>query len=156
MISYDIDPKEAKINIQYINRVRKELGISTCNIQNQVKLENLIFSNKATYKNLKKMVSKDINELKFNSIMKIKSEEYYPTKEQADLFVNKINKELYLSDDEKKRLSVRYIHSWQVSRTTKIPSYNILLNLIELFKEDSIDESLLVKMTSYINEEKVA
>jgi hypothetical protein len=155
-----IDPKIASKNINYLNKIKKQLSRFLTGYDSLEKinlLENIIFRKDISKKIVESELNIKLTNKEYVSIFDIEYSDIYPTKKQSKEFVSEIKLLVLLDDLESNKLENKFIHVWQIPRSTDIPSFNSLLNLISLFAESEVDNSLLLKMKSIlINESKVA
>ena len=146
-----INKDKAKVNIEYINRIKSQLNKKYSfdheKITNIIKLEKFIFGDK-NIENFKKLINQNVSEQEYQNIFEIQEMEYYPSEAQAESFVfDEVCLGEHLSDNQIKLLKEKYIHAWQVPRDTETPSLELLITLIDLYKESSEDLELLSKLS---------
>lgn len=149
MLDMRIDFNVANKNINYINRIKRDLSSYVSNTSSLSFINRLeaLIDNELTIDSVNRKLGLKLSEEEYKSIFLVRAEDCYPTELQKQRFIYNINKEVSLTEEESSRLGEKFVHSWQVPRTTELPTLNILLNLIKLYSEDDIDNILLSKMS---------
>lgn len=149
MINLQIDANLAKQNIKYINRLKRDLGVFSpekSNYEMLLILEPLVIAGTVTRELINIKLGISLTEVQFSKIFKVQQDEIYPSEAQAIEFSKLVSNVYDLSKEEEQIVKEKFIHVWQIPRTTVVPSFDSMINLMSLFADSSIERELVIKL----------